>query len=125
MVAKLIDYGRPEHEYRERLSIQTLDVVPFDTELAYQAGFLRSSTRQGGLSLGDRACLALAKSSASAPSHHRRSELAELVVRDHYSAHSVNRSTRPQPGEIGQQKLSARKGASFGSILLGPKASGP
>jgi PIN domain nuclease of toxin-antitoxin system len=35
--------------------------VPFDEDLAYRAGLLRSVTRSAGLSLGDRACLALAE----------------------------------------------------------------
>lgn len=36
-------------------------VVPLDTELSYEAGMLRPLTVKGGLSLGDRCCLALAK----------------------------------------------------------------
>jgi len=36
-----------------------LDTVDFDVQAAYQAGLLRSATRHAGLSLGDRACLAL------------------------------------------------------------------
>jgi PIN domain nuclease of toxin-antitoxin system len=35
--------------------------VPFDRELARKAGMLRPATRALGLSLGDRACLALAQ----------------------------------------------------------------
>ncbi|MBI3977092.1 MAG: hypothetical protein HY331_02795 [Chloroflexi bacterium] len=35
--------------------------VDFDADLAYQAGLLHPATRQAGLSLGDRACLALAR----------------------------------------------------------------
>ncbi|MFZ1106612.1 MAG: PIN domain-containing protein [Hyphomicrobiaceae bacterium] len=42
--------------YRYRLAI-----VPFDEELARQTGALRPATRSLGLSLGDRACLALAQ----------------------------------------------------------------
>ena len=38
-----------------------MQIVPFDAELAYRAGMLRSATRPAGLSLGDRACLALAE----------------------------------------------------------------
>ncbi len=34
--------------------------VPFDDELAFAAGLLLPATRSAGLSLGDRACLALA-----------------------------------------------------------------
>ena len=37
-----------------------LAIRPFDESLAVEAGFLRPATRQYGLSLGDRACLALA-----------------------------------------------------------------
>jgi len=36
-------------------------VVPADTALSYEAGMLRPITLKGGLSLGDRYCLALAK----------------------------------------------------------------
>lgn len=37
------------------------NVSDFDTELAIDAGLLRTTTRSQGLSLGDRACLALAR----------------------------------------------------------------
>ena len=36
-------------------------IVPVDTALSYETGMLRPITLQGGLSLGDRYCLALAK----------------------------------------------------------------
>lgn len=42
------------------VSALRLDVVPFDAETALLAGRLRAVTRHLGLSLGDRACLALA-----------------------------------------------------------------
>jgi PIN domain nuclease of toxin-antitoxin system len=45
---------------REWLDALELDVRPFDRELAYAAGALLPGTRAQGLSLGDRACLALA-----------------------------------------------------------------
>ncbi len=38
-----------------------LTIVDFNTELAYQAGLLSPLTKGAGLSLGDRACLALAQ----------------------------------------------------------------
>jgi PIN domain nuclease of toxin-antitoxin system len=38
-----------------------MEVVSFDREQAYEAGLLRPLTRGAGLSLGDRACLALAR----------------------------------------------------------------
>ncbi len=43
-----------------RLSQYELRVIPFDERLAYAAAALRPTTRQAGLSLGDRACLATA-----------------------------------------------------------------
>ncbi len=38
-----------------------IERVAFDEELAYAAGLMIAVTKQAGLSLGDRACLALAK----------------------------------------------------------------
>jgi ribonuclease VapC len=63
VVAKLAEQGRPEQAIREALELLAvkLDVVEFDEQLAYRAGLLRPLTRQAGLSLGDRACLALAE----------------------------------------------------------------
>lgn len=37
-----------------------LTVVPFDGDTAMRAGLLRDATRAAGLSLGDRACIAVA-----------------------------------------------------------------
>jgi PIN domain nuclease of toxin-antitoxin system len=47
---------------REWIDALELDVRPFDRELAHAAGALLPATRGQGLSLGDRACLALARS---------------------------------------------------------------
>ena len=61
VIAKLSEAGMPEdaiHETRDMLTLMTVD---FDMALAYEAGLLRPLTKQAGLSLGDRACLALAK----------------------------------------------------------------
>jgi PIN domain nuclease of toxin-antitoxin system len=60
VVAKLAGEGVAEQDIRERLAQLALQVVAFDAELAFRAGMLRSATRAAGLSLGDRACLALA-----------------------------------------------------------------
>jgi PIN domain nuclease of toxin-antitoxin system len=57
VVAKLADHGIPEREIRARLA----RIVVFDTDQALRAGMLRPATRAAGLSLGDRACLALAQ----------------------------------------------------------------
>ena len=45
------------HAAIDSLGLYTVD---FDADLAYVAGLLRPATRRAGLSLGDRACLALA-----------------------------------------------------------------
>lgn len=62
VVAKLIDDGVPEAEIRLAIGRLELDVHAFDVQHAYLAGVLRGGTRGLGLSLGDRACLALAQS---------------------------------------------------------------
>ena len=59
VVAKLIEGGMPEEVVRPLLEGLSLDVHAFDADLAYATAVLRNSTRQLGLSLGDRACLAL------------------------------------------------------------------
>ena len=62
VVAKLVDQGRAETEIRSYLDALGLVIVPFDDEMAYRSGRLRSVTKSAGLSFGDRACLALAAS---------------------------------------------------------------
>jgi PIN domain nuclease of toxin-antitoxin system len=59
VVAKLADVGMSEREIHDSLDLG-MTVVPFDAALAHAAGLLRPKTRSLGLSLGDRACLALA-----------------------------------------------------------------
>jgi PIN domain nuclease of toxin-antitoxin system len=61
VVAKLREQGVPAAAIRAAIDPLGLDVVPFDADQAYAAGDLRVETRQAGLSLGDRACLALAQ----------------------------------------------------------------
>ncbi|MGH2404439.1 MAG: type II toxin-antitoxin system VapC family toxin [bacterium] len=65
VVAKLTDVGMPEKEIRLALEPLGLEIVPFDAVEAYEAGLLRAPTRGFGLSLGDRACLSLARSRTS------------------------------------------------------------
>ncbi len=60
VVAKLCDKGLAQKQARETMEILSLNVVEFDMSQAIEAGGLRPSTRDYGLSLGDRACLALA-----------------------------------------------------------------
>jgi len=60
VVAKLSDGGMPASAIDEVLASLSLDVVDFSRDQARRAGLLRPSTRNAGLSLGDRACLTLA-----------------------------------------------------------------
>lgn len=61
IIAKLMEYGKPLEEIVFHIDLLQIDIVPFDSELAQMAAALREPTRAVGLSLGDRACLALAK----------------------------------------------------------------
>lgn len=61
VVSKLADTGMNAAEARSLIDTLGLEVASFDEELAHATGMLRPSTRRKGLSLGDRACLALAK----------------------------------------------------------------
>jgi PIN domain nuclease of toxin-antitoxin system len=58
-VAKLTDRGMAEEEIQEILAELNLQVIPFDEAQGALAGYLRPVTKHLGLSLGDRACLAL------------------------------------------------------------------
>jgi ribonuclease VapC len=61
VVAKLYDRGLTNEEVKLALETVDFEVVDFDRELATISGELRVETRRLGLSLGDRACLALAR----------------------------------------------------------------
>jgi ribonuclease VapC len=61
VAAKLMAEGVPIEVVRGSVESFDLDVHPFDTNLAYRAAVLREVTGKRGLSLGDRACLALAE----------------------------------------------------------------
>jgi PIN domain nuclease of toxin-antitoxin system len=58
--AKLVSRGWPVDEAWEDARTPTQEVIPFDLSQARIAGDLVPHTRAFGLSLGDRACLALA-----------------------------------------------------------------
>jgi len=60
VIARLVDYGTSGEDARNELLNFGLEIRPFDTALAVAAGQLRAVTRENGLSLGDRACVALA-----------------------------------------------------------------
>ena len=56
---KLASSGMSVEDARTSIELINLEVIPFDTELAYRTGGLLVETKKFGLSLGDRACLAL------------------------------------------------------------------
>jgi ribonuclease VapC len=60
VVAKLTERRFSNSAIEAALAQLEFEVVPFDERQAHIAGFLRRDTREQGLSLGDRACLALA-----------------------------------------------------------------
>lgn len=60
VVMRLSAVGMPEDQIRDVLAYLGLEIMPFDEEQAFRAGFLFAHTQPLGLSLGDRACLALA-----------------------------------------------------------------
>lgn len=59
--AKLAERGLSASEADSIVYRYRFEVAPFDEELARQTGALRPETKSLGLSLGDRACLALAQ----------------------------------------------------------------
>lgn len=61
VVAKLVDRGAAFAEAEALIADLTVAPVVFDVDQAWSSGLLRAASRKRGLSLGDRACLALAK----------------------------------------------------------------
>ncbi|GGL28584.1 MULTISPECIES: type II toxin-antitoxin system VapC family toxin [Caulobacter] len=60
IVSSMIDEEIPLYDIERRMGRLLSKVVDLDRDLAMKAGLLREATRHKGLSLGDRACLALA-----------------------------------------------------------------
>ena len=60
VVGKLLEAGLTELSVKSVMENLELQIEPFDDEQAWEAGKLRLGTREISLSLGDRACLALA-----------------------------------------------------------------
>jgi len=60
VLSKLVDVGLDDDTAIGAFDALMLTVVPVDAAQAQYAGLLRRQTREYGLSLGDRACLALA-----------------------------------------------------------------
>ena len=61
VITTMLGRGMDEATVRSILDAIDPPVLPFDEDLAYRTGLLRAPTRSAGLSLGDRACLALAE----------------------------------------------------------------
>ena len=61
VAGKLTESGMSALEIRSAIGALGLTIVDFDANMAYETGGLRSLTRNSGLSLGDRACLATGK----------------------------------------------------------------
>lgn len=61
VVSRLVDSGTGAAAARAVLLAFGLTIRPFDAALAIDAGLLRAATRALGMSLGDRACMALAR----------------------------------------------------------------
>jgi len=59
VLARLLEIGMPESEVESAVAQLDLRVVAFDEMHALDTARLRTATRHAGLSLGDRACLAL------------------------------------------------------------------
>jgi ribonuclease VapC len=61
VISKQQEFSIPPHHTVQLLPLLGIQVHEFDTDSAILAGSLRTVTKHLGLSLGDRACLALAK----------------------------------------------------------------
>lgn len=61
VAARLSDGGMRDGDIQTTIREMDIDIVAFDNALALASGTLRPLTRHAGLSLGDRACLALAR----------------------------------------------------------------
>lgn len=61
VVTRMLERGASELETRARIGILNLEVNVLGERAAYLTGFLGPRTRAAGLSLGDRACIALAR----------------------------------------------------------------
>ena len=61
VVTKLQEGGVPDPDIGPMIVQLHISIVDFEQTQAYSTGLLRRQTRAAGLSLGDRACLALAQ----------------------------------------------------------------
>jgi ribonuclease VapC len=59
-LSKMVEYGKAVEEVAYQIERLQIPIIPFDAEQARVAASLWKVTRPVGMSLGDRACLALA-----------------------------------------------------------------
>ena len=81
ITAKLTDKGVPSEEAARAVTLLGVEVVPFTEAHAHASTLMRPMTRAAGLSLGDRACLALAitRDLPALTAERRWPEIAEAV----------------------------------------------
>lgn len=81
ITAKLTDKGVPADEAARAVTLLGVEVVPFTEAHAHASSLMRPTTRAAGLSLGDRACLALAitRSLPALTAERRWPEIAKAV----------------------------------------------
>jgi PIN domain nuclease of toxin-antitoxin system len=79
-IGKMVEHGKPLDEVSYQIGRLRIEVIPFDAQ-ARTAAPLRRVTRAASLSLGDRACLALAlRTSLPAPTTDRDWQKCGLKV---------------------------------------------
>lgn len=61
VASKMLEFGLPSQELKRAIGQFIVDVIDFNQEQAFMCAELRPLTKSAGLSLGDRACLGLAK----------------------------------------------------------------
>jgi PIN domain nuclease of toxin-antitoxin system len=59
-ISKMVEHGKPLDQVGYQIDRLRIPAIPFDAAQARIVASLRPATRAAGLSLGDRACLALA-----------------------------------------------------------------
>jgi PIN domain nuclease of toxin-antitoxin system len=59
-ISKMVEHGKPLDQVSYQIDRLQIPEIPFDGAQARTVASLRPTTRAAGLSLGDRACLALA-----------------------------------------------------------------
>ncbi len=61
VATRMLDLGLPGSELARAVALFNIDIIDFNQEQALACAELRPLTKSAGLSLGDRACLGLAK----------------------------------------------------------------